>query len=165
VREFEDEYFPRYALALDTFAPQASEEVFEEAVSVAASFVCTLDTKESLLDLLFVGPQAYCFTSGRGIAQPQRLLEVLAAVQPCERQTFAELDLLVRSRIRDVSACICILLDWDEPRQQCVRRLRGMGTELLVLVVCPPDSPLPEPAAGGVRFVRTDEVAKELARL
>jgi uncharacterized protein (DUF58 family) len=39
VKEFEDEFFVRHALVLDTFTEHAHSEVFEEAVSVAASFV------------------------------------------------------------------------------------------------------------------------------
>ena len=54
VKEFQDEYFTRHALILDTFAVPGGDEAFEEAVSVAASFACTLLTQESLLDLLFL---------------------------------------------------------------------------------------------------------------
>ncbi|HZI30963.1 MAG TPA: DUF58 domain-containing protein, partial [Candidatus Binatia bacterium] len=54
VKEFEDEFFVRHALVLDTFDDEPNSEVLEEAVSVAASFACTILTQESLLDLLFV---------------------------------------------------------------------------------------------------------------
>ena len=37
VKEFEDEFFVRHALVLDTFTDHPNSEVFEEAVSVAAS--------------------------------------------------------------------------------------------------------------------------------
>ncbi len=83
VKEFEDEFFVRHALVLDTFTPRPHSDVFEEAVSVAASFACTVLTQESLLDLLFVGPEAYCFTAGRGLAHADQMLEILASVQPC----------------------------------------------------------------------------------
>jgi len=63
VKEFEDEFFVRHALVLDTFDGEPNSEVLEEAVSVAASFACTVLTQESLLDLLFVGNQSYCFTA------------------------------------------------------------------------------------------------------
>ena len=81
VKEFEDEFFVRHALVLDTFTDHPHSEVFEEAVSVAASFACTLPTQESLLDLLFVGPQSYCFTAGRGVAHVDQMLEILASVR------------------------------------------------------------------------------------
>src|SRR5258707_1211331 len=50
VKEFEDEFFVRHALVLDTFVRRQQSEVFEEAVSVAASFACVVRTQESLLD-------------------------------------------------------------------------------------------------------------------
>jgi uncharacterized protein (DUF58 family) len=43
VKEFEDEFFMRHALILDTFTDRPHSEVFEEAVSVAASFACRVD--------------------------------------------------------------------------------------------------------------------------
>ena len=95
VKEFEDEFFVRHALVLDTFTDHPHSEVFEEAVSVAASFACTLLTQESLLDLLFVGPQAYCFTAGRGLAHADQMLEILASVRACRDQPFRALEQLV----------------------------------------------------------------------
>ncbi|HTD65382.1 MAG TPA: DUF58 domain-containing protein, partial [Candidatus Limnocylindria bacterium] len=41
VKEFQDEFFVRHALILDTFAEPHDGVLFEEAVSVAASFACT----------------------------------------------------------------------------------------------------------------------------
>jgi hypothetical protein len=45
VKEFEDEFFVRHALVLDTFAQPIQAALFEEAVSVAASFACVLQTQ------------------------------------------------------------------------------------------------------------------------
>ena len=99
VKEFEDEFFVRHALVLDTFTDPVQGEVFEEAVSVAASFACALPTQESLLDLLFIGPQSYCFTAGRGVAHVEQMLEVLASVRACTDQPFRALEHLVLSPI------------------------------------------------------------------
>ena len=140
VKEFEDEFFVRHALVLDTFLGQQHSELFEEAVSVAASFACTLRTQESLLDLLFVGPQSYCFTAGRGVAHAQQMLEVLASVQPCRDRPFERLEELVLNHAPVVSGCICVLLAWDEPRRQFVQKLRALGLPVLVLVIAAADS-------------------------
>src|SRR5439155_587474 len=78
VKEYQDEFFVRHALVLDTFAEREESDVFEEAVSVAASIACSIQTKDSLLDLLFVGPETYCFTAGRGLGHTDHMLEVLA---------------------------------------------------------------------------------------
>jgi len=45
VREFQDEYFQRHALVLDTFCAGAAEAAFEEAVAVAASLAQAIDTQ------------------------------------------------------------------------------------------------------------------------
>ena len=123
VKEFEDEFFVRHALVLDTFTDQPHSEVFEEAVSVAASFACTVPTQESLLDLLFVGPQAYCFTAGRGLAHADQMLEILASVRACQDKPFESLEHLVLGHVSVVSGCICVLLAWDAERQRLVEKL------------------------------------------
>jgi uncharacterized protein (DUF58 family) len=135
VREFEDEFFVRHALVLDTFTDHPYSEVFEEAVSVAASFACSIRTQESLLDLLFVGPESYCFTAGRGLARSEQMLEVLASVQSCLDRSFADLEELVINHVRAVSGCICIMLAWDQERRDFVERLKRLGVPLLVLLI------------------------------
>jgi uncharacterized protein (DUF58 family) len=138
VKEFEDEFFVRHALVLDTFCPPPRGEVFEEAVSVAASFACTLPTQESLLDLLFVGPQSYRFTAGRGVAHVEQMLEVLASVRPCADRPFQALEHLVLSHLAVVSGCICVLVAWDEERRGFIGKLKALGVPVRVLVVVPP---------------------------
>jgi uncharacterized protein (DUF58 family) len=144
VKEFQDEFFVRHALVLDTFTDHQESEVFEEAVSVAASFACTLPTQESLLDLLFVGPQSYCFTAGRGVAHVDQMLEILASVHPCSDQPFRALEHLVLGHVEVVSGCICVFLHWDEARRSFVRKLKALGVPVQVLVIVQPgqDQPL-----------------------
>jgi uncharacterized protein (DUF58 family) len=135
VKEFEDEFFVRHALVLDTFTDDPRSEVFEEAVSVAASFASALDTQESLLDLLFVGAEAFCFTAGRGLAHADHMLEILAAVRTCSGQPFNKLSKAVLEHARAVSGCICVLLAWDKPRQDLVEKLTALGVPLTILVL------------------------------
>lgn len=136
VKEFEDEFFVRHALILDTFTDRPHTDEFEEAVSVAASFAFTVLTQESLLDLLFVERQAYCFTAGRGLAHADQMLEILASVQPTNTP-FDVLDDLVVNHASLVSGCICVLLAWDEARQRLVEKLKVLGLPVLVLVIRP----------------------------
>jgi len=106
-------------------------------VAVAASFACSVLTQESLLDLLFVERQAYCFTAGRGLAHADQMLEILASVRPCQG-TFVTLENLVVGHTGLVSGCIFVLLAWDEPRQRLVEKLKVLGLPVLVLVIRPP---------------------------
>jgi len=148
VKEFQDEFFVRHALILDTFVHGSALEAsvgegstspaFEEAISVAASFACTVGTQESLLDLLFVGPKAVCFTTGRGLGQAEQALEVLASVQPCAEQSFDVLKELVLRHAETVCGCVCVFLSWDEPRRELVRQLRMRNLPMLVLIVAEP---------------------------
>ncbi|MEW6264170.1 MAG: DUF58 domain-containing protein [Thermodesulfobacteriota bacterium] len=135
VKEYQDEYFIRHALILDTFVIQEPDDAFEEAVSVAASFALNVMTQDSLLDLMFVGPTAYSFTTGRGLIQADRLLEILASVNPCRDKPFSALPPLILSKAAQLSACILVLLAWDLERQALVRRLKGLKLPLKVLVV------------------------------
>lgn len=135
VKEFQDEFFVRHALILDTFTDEPRSELFEEAVSVAASFACTVLTQESLLDLLFVGPNAYCFTAGRGLAHSDQILEILASVRACDDKRFDALQNLVLGHASKLSGCICVLLAWDELRHSLVRKLQTIGVPVLVVVL------------------------------
>jgi len=135
VREFEDEFFARHALVLDTFSDEPFSEKFEEAVSVAASFASGVSTQESLLDLLFVGAQAYCFTVGRGLAHVEQMLEILASVRVCVDKPFETLETLALNHVGAVSGCICVLLAWDEPRRRFVEKIKALGIPVRVMII------------------------------
>jgi hypothetical protein len=154
VKEFQQEFFVRHTLVLDTFAGGIEDAVFEEAISVAASFACTVETHDSLLDLLFVGSQVHCVTAGRGVAHAEQLLEVLAAVEPCHQLPFETLPGLICQHADAVCGAICVLLAWDEGRQNMVKQLALLGVPLWVYVLTPAESPdlEPELPSGDLRF-------------
>ena len=135
VREFEDEFFARHALVLDTFSDEPFSERFEEAISVAASFASGVSTQESLLDLLFVGAQAYCFTVGRGVAHVDQMLEILASVNVSVDKSFEALETLALNHVGAVSGCICVLLAWDESRRRFVEKIKALGIPLRVMII------------------------------
>ncbi|MBI5202300.1 MAG: DUF58 domain-containing protein [Elusimicrobia bacterium] len=161
IKENQDEYFVRHALALDTFG--APGEVFEEAVSVAASFACSTLTQDSLLDLLFVGGEAFCVTAGRGQGGADRLLEVLATVNPCSGSSFDRLAASVLRRREQLSGCILVLLALDDERRALVRRLRASGLPVTALVVRPRGAR--EEREPGVLSVEGGKIAEGLAAL
>jgi uncharacterized protein (DUF58 family) len=163
VKEYQDEFFVRHGLILDTFQNTEKSEKFEEAVSVASSFACTVQTQESLLDLMFVGPEAYCFTAGRGVAHTDRMLEILASVQPCQDKPFNTLPPTVFERSSLLSGCICVLLGWDDERQEFIRNLLELQVPTLVLVIAEADGPPtldPGPMSGTPEHLLRLEVGK-----
>ncbi|QIR36747.1 DUF58 domain-containing protein [Tolypothrix sp. PCC 7910] len=135
VKEEQDEFFVRHALILDTFQSVNYSEILESAISIAASLACEVQTQESLLDLMFVGHEAYCFTFGRGLSHTDKMLEILASVVACQDKSFDSIIPVVLEKLSLLSGCICIFLCWDEDRKRLVNYLKTMGIHTLVLVV------------------------------
>ena len=77
----------------------------------------------------------YCVTVGRGLAHTEQMLEILASVRPGRARPFADFESLVLRHAGRVSGCIAVLLAWDEPRREFVRKLCALGVPLLVLVL------------------------------
>lgn len=144
VKQYQDEFFSRQALILDTFTEDEESPVFEDAVSIAASFVNNIDLQDSLLDLMFIGTEAYCFTSGRNLGSAERMLEILASVESCSSQKFSSLTRQVQERTGMMSGCILVLLSWDDQRQELVRFIRSKYIPVTVVVVQEnaPETPL-----------------------
>ncbi|MGZ5011214.1 MAG: hypothetical protein ACXV74_09675, partial [Methylobacter sp.] len=122
-------------LLLDTFAGDAAIEQFEAAVSVAASLAAIERQHEALLDLMFVGLQTYCFTAGRGVDQLSHLQEILAAIQPSEQGSFAQLQQAVLARAGLCSSLVCVLMHWDQSRQDFIKQLSAHGLPVTVFLL------------------------------
>ncbi len=144
VKEYQAEFAERHALLLDTPGGPAGA-AFEDAVALAASLVNDLGGNECLLDLLFVGSQHNCFTMGPGELQAEGLLRVLAGVCACPGEPLQALVANIASRRDELGGCVCILLAWDEERQQVIAQLQQLGLPLLIWLVatqrpadCPP---------------------------
>jgi len=146
VKEYQDEFFERHALVLDTGCRTGNgggeDAAFEEAVALAASFVYTVDTQDCLLDLLFIGgtsnlqdPELCAYTAGRAQMRAEHMLEVLAAVGPSEPAAFAALARAVLGRRATLSSVIAIFVGWDEARARFVAALRAEGFDVRALLV------------------------------
>ncbi|MDF1788468.1 MAG: DUF58 domain-containing protein [Verrucomicrobiales bacterium] len=139
VKEFEEEHVPRFALALDsTLLPDQDTEVFEEAVSVAASFVSGIKSNRVALDCLFAGDQAYRYAqSGSGANRtPEKMLEILATIEPTH--DIGSLDAMreaMQGHAISLSAAILIFTEWCGKRADFVKALGTRGVHTIVLVV------------------------------
>jgi hypothetical protein len=162
VREYQDEYFERHALILDTFAGGEHAATFEEAVSIASSLACTVNTQECLLDLMFVGAESYIYTAGRSQMTTGSLLEILAGVQPCASKPFRSLQDAVTARRGLLTGGVCVLLAWDEARREFIRTLRALGVPVLVWMVTTETITQREP---WLRVITPGKVMESLAGL
>ncbi len=135
VKEYRDEFFVRQGLILDTFIENHSQQKFEEAVSVAASFALSVEEQDALLDLMFVGTETYHFTSGRSFGKAANMLEILACVSPSPDQDFNRLKKLIVKHINELSSMVVILMDWDDKRKEMIEQFIALKIPLMVFVL------------------------------
>lgn len=161
VKELEDTHYPRYGLLVDTLSVARTDHRFEEVISVAASFAASIDTGESLLDLMFIKNEAHIVTAGRGVERTEKLLEVLAAVTPERTQSYDDLARLVAKHKDDLNACILILNGWDDARAELLETIRFHGILCSAIIV----GDGPAPAAPPGHWLESGQVARDLMRL
>ncbi len=171
VKEYQDEYFVRHAIVLDTFAGTDYSEEFEEAVSVTSSIALAYKAGDAILDLMFVGPRVYCFTTGRGISRVEKILQILATVQTCTDSPFSVLKNSILNRVSIMSSCICVFIRWDDERKDLVEQLTKYNIPTMVFVIIPEHSGTkPEPGAfeKGIEnfyYLETGKIEEGLMRL
>lgn len=134
VKETGEEYFARIALVVDTFVAPDHEARLETVVTAAASLAAGLRLGDGLLDLMFVEDRVVTATVGRDDAGRGILLRALAVLEPATATDFATLANGVLERAAACSACVHVVLDWDEPRAALVRGLHALGIAQIVLV-------------------------------
>jgi len=134
VREFQEEFFSRHALVLDTSAPYPFAPAFEKAISIAAWLITRPRDAESLLELVFVGDRVHRLTAGRSLGSADMLLRVLATLVPTADSIEPLLNTLER-HADQVASIIAIFLHWDDARRKAVQRLLARGIRPTVLVV------------------------------
>jgi uncharacterized protein (DUF58 family) len=120
VKQHKDEYFSRYGLILDSYVAKSHSQIFEEAVSLAASIMMNQDSKDAVLDLFFVGSKCITCSVGRGLTDQQRMLEILASVTTSQNQKFKEMTDLVKHHSSLLSGVVLILIDLDEDRKELI---------------------------------------------
>jgi hypothetical protein len=165
VREYQDEFFVRRGLVLDTFTDGIGNELFEAAVSVAASVCLEERSNDSLLDLMFVGLDTYCFTTGRGVDHMPHMQEVLASIAPAPDAGFDRLHRAVENHLPHCSSMVCVLLQWDQSRRDMVRMLEMNSAPALVMLLHDGSvtrETLPEPPQR-LRLVDYHHVQRDLA--
>ena len=141
VREYQEEYYCRVALVLDTYVPprrKPGREGFadlEAGISLSASVADALSRGEYLIDLFAAGPELYVFRAGRHTAHFENILEIVACIEACRDNPFERIAPALADELSNISTVICVLLDWDESRRQLARTAIEMGCSVKILVV------------------------------
>jgi len=135
IREYENVFFPRYGLVLDTNGAYENLDHFEEAISVAASFARLVDTQECLLDLIFLNKGLRTLTVGKGVARSEDLLEHLATLEIEIQPDWASLSKQVLKHSSSFSVCVVIFTQLSDERKQLVTDWKKAGLNLLIIVL------------------------------
>ncbi|MBF0197591.1 MAG: DUF58 domain-containing protein [Planctomycetes bacterium] len=143
-KEYQDENYYRYALALNNHILPGQEELFECAISIATSFTYALDSHESFLDLLFMQNGFHCISSGRGIGHIREALEALACIQANQRDDFSELSTLIEDKIHLMSSCILVTLIWSKEQHKLISSLLAKQIPVKVIWVREQKEPSPD---------------------
>jgi uncharacterized protein (DUF58 family) len=174
VKEFQEEYFCRIALILDTFLPSpggthpGDRGFFEAAVSVVASIADYFSRSEYVVDILAAGPDVYEVSAGRSLAYLENILDVLACLEPCHDPPFAAIGPQLFEKLEQITTVVAVLQDWDAPRESFLRRVKSMGTAVRVLIVHRGATQLPwqhiGEELGEMSLMTPDDVESLLAR-
>jgi uncharacterized protein (DUF58 family) len=139
VKEYQEEYFCRIALVLDTFVPRrprpAHEAAFEAAISVVASIADFFSRSEYVVDILAAGPDLYEVSAGRSLAYLDNILDVLACLEPCREPPFATVGPPLFDKLAQITSVVAVLQDWDEARERFLREVKALGTPVRALIV------------------------------
>ena len=141
VKEYQEEYYCRIALVLDTFVDPSERRKqngfpsLEAAVSLSAAVSHYISGGEYVLDIFAAGPDLYTFRSGRNIAHFKNVLEILACVRECRDNPFQTIAPAFVSELSNITTVVFILLDWDPARESFVRHALECGAAVRNIIV------------------------------
>ncbi|HQM49639.1 MAG TPA: DUF58 domain-containing protein [Candidatus Hydrogenedentes bacterium] len=142
VREYQEEYYCRVVLVLDTYIPRnrwlrprGGFRDLEAAVSLAASVADALSRGEYIIDIFAAGPELYVFRAGRHTAHLENVLEILACVDECRTNPFDKVAPALTDELGSISTVVCVLLDWDASREALMRAAVEAGCSTKVILV------------------------------
>lgn len=170
VKEYEEEYFCRIALVLDTFVPArasaAEARRFEAAISVLASVADHYSRSDYIVDILAAGPEIYDVSTGRSLAYLENVLDVLACIEPSREPPFEKVEPALFDRLSRITTLVAVLQDWDDRREALLRRVRALGTAVHVIVVHEGGTTRPVEAVGEelgpIELLTPDEVDRRV---
>ncbi len=158
VREYQQEYFSRIGVVLDTESADDPDKL-EAAISLAAGVVAHLSRGEALIDLLVVGDHVHDLTLGRSCGFLDQALDLLACVEPVALPEPAALSARLAPFLPRLSCMLLVACAWDARRSALAEQLRGFGPGVTTLLVTDTDTDTDAPAPD-VRSVSVGAIAR-----
>jgi uncharacterized protein (DUF58 family) len=134
VREYQQEYFTRVGVVLDTSTRDPDR--FEAAIELAAGIIAHLSRGEALIDILVVGDAIHELTLGRSLGRLDQALELLSAVERGPRLDAEAVVTRLEPHLLRLSSVVAIATGGDEDdRLRFEERLRDHGLSCRTVVV------------------------------
>lgn len=134
VRQYQEEYFTRVGVVVDTDVTAQRPDALEEALSLAAGIIARLCSGEALVDVLVAGQHVERLSLGRHLASLERALDVLAIVQAARGFDGGHLLGQLEPHIGRLSSIVLVALAWDEARAAFVHAVEARGVAVVVIV-------------------------------
>lgn len=135
VREYQQEYFTRIGIIVDTDDGRPDEAGFEGMLSLAAGVVAHLSRGEALLDLLVLGQDIHQLTLGRSLGFLEQALDLLACVEPQQGFAVSALSSQLKDHLSRLSCMIVLSMKWDDKRQELAAWIEQHGVRCVRLGV------------------------------
>lgn len=154
VREYQEEYFLRLAIVLDTYMARSPLRLsrksaqLESAISLTAAMADALSRGEYLLDIFAAGPELYNFSAGRGAPPFDNVLEILSCIEPCRTNPFQVITPALADELGNISTVLFVFLDWDKDRREMARIAAECGCGIRVLILREGKTTLPVESDG-----------------
>ena len=135
VRKYQQEYFTRVGVVVDTDRSHAGEAQFEAALSLAAGVMAYLSRGEALIDLLVLGDQVHPLVLGRNLGFLEQALDLLAVVPSGPALSAEDLEARIEPYMGRLSALVFIALTWDNARQRFGEWILSHGISRRIICV------------------------------
>jgi len=167
VREYVDDTSASVAIFVDSCVTSERFDLFESAISAAASIQRRLQRADGELDRLLIGSKVFPGVYGARGAELAKALEPLAFAQPDPITPFEAVADSVLRRLDGIESFIGILIGWDDSRKAFVEAVHATGLPNRFIVIRDPrheDAP-PHELPQSVCVIDGTALESELANL
>lgn len=156
VREYQQEYFSRVGVVLDTDLGDAPEALLEAALSLTAGILSSLSRGEALIDLLVLGDTLHDLTLGRAQGFFEQGLDLLACAKASKSLDPEGLFRRIEPFLPRLSCVIFVALSGDAARQKLAARIGMTGAPVRAYLVYEGAAP----ARSEMRAVSVDDITR-----
>jgi uncharacterized protein (DUF58 family) len=135
VRQYQEEYFTRIGVVVDTDTSASTPAHLEAALSLTAGVIARLCSGEALVDVLVTGERAERLSLGRHTASLERALDVLGALEGTPGFESTAVLAQLAPHLGQLSSVVFVALTWDAARAALVAAIESRSVATTVLVV------------------------------